>query len=154
MKKLDQISGGFWLIFSILVAEESTRLGLGIMHSPGPGLMPFYTSLALAFLALVLLSLAILGKGSREVPDETLEKGNWKKPAYALGALLLYAFFLEKLGYLLCTLLLIGFLLKVIERKPWAVTVTTAVLASLGSFIMFQVWLKIQLPAGILPFDY
>ena len=41
MKYGDQISAVFWLIFSIVMSIESYRLGLGSLHFPKAGFLPF-----------------------------------------------------------------------------------------------------------------
>jgi len=41
MKTLDQTSSLFWLLVSISVLVESTRLGIGTLHDPGMGFLSF-----------------------------------------------------------------------------------------------------------------
>ncbi len=148
------MSGAFWLIFSILVAGESYRLGLGNFRGPGSGFLPFVASLVLGVLSLCLMVQAINRKGEeREVHEAWSQRGNWEKIVYTLAALLLYLFLLEKLGFLFCTFLLVVFLLRIIETQRWPVVIVTAFLATLFCYILFQVWLKIQLPSGILGID-
>lgn len=151
MKKLDRVSAAFWLIFSGLVAIESHRLGVGSFRSPGPGFLPFFSSVFLGLLALALLIDSARATGVAAMPEEGTPSGSWKSPARALAALSVYVVLLETLGFLLCTLGLIAFLLRVVERKSWPVAISTAVLAALGSVVVFQFWLKIQLPPGIVP---
>ena len=151
MKKSDLVSSSFWLTFSFLVAGESYRLGLGNFRGPGPGFLPFVASLVLGVLSLLLMVQAIHRKGEeKEVQEAWSQRGNWEKIVYTLAALLLYLFLLEKLGFLFCTFLLVVFLLRVVETQRWPVVIVTAFLATLFCYILFQVWLKIQLPSGTL----
>lgn len=151
MKKSELVSSSFWLVFSSLGTLESYRLGLGDFRSPGPGFLPFVASLVLGVLSLVVLLQAAYRDGGKGGVKETRsDRGNWEKIVYTLAALLLYVFLLEKLGFLFCTLVLLGFLLLVIEKQRWSVVIAAAFLATISSYILFQVWLKIQLPPGTL----
>lgn len=150
MKK-ELVSSSFWLIFSSVVAVESARLGLGSFRGPGPGFLPFVASLVLGVLSSLLLLQAIHRKEEEKELTKTLSGwGSWEKVVYTLAALLLYVFLLEKLGFLLCTLLLVAFLLRVIERQRSLVVMVTAFFATIFTYILFQVWLNIQLPSGVL----
>jgi hypothetical protein len=65
---------------------------------------------------------------------------------------MLYAFFLERLGFVVATFVLLSFLLGWIERTGWARSLGIASSAALGSFAIFELWLKIRLPKGIFGF--
>ena len=151
MKKSDLASSSFWLIFSILASGESYRLGLGNFRGPGPGFLPFVASLVLGGLSSLLLLQTIYRKEEeKELTKALSDWGSWGKVVYTLAALLLYVFLLEKLGFLLCTFLLVAFLLLVIEGQRPSVVMATAFFATVFSYILFQVWLNIQLPSGVL----
>jgi putative tricarboxylic transport membrane protein len=151
VKKSDLVSSSFWLVFSSLGTLESYRLGLGDFRSPGPGFLPFVASLVLGVLSLLVLLQTIYRKEEEEELAKTpSDWGSWEKVIYTLAALLLYVFLLEKLGFLLCTLLLVAFLLLVVERQRSLVVMVTAFFATIFSYILFQVWLNIQLPSGVL----
>jgi len=61
-----------------------------------------------------------------------------------------YGFLLEKLGYSLTTFLLFVLLLKGIQPQKWYLAMGVALLASLGSYALFQVGLQVELPRGFL----
>ncbi|MBE0555855.1 MAG: tripartite tricarboxylate transporter TctB family protein [Proteobacteria bacterium] len=65
-----------------------------------------------------------------------------------MAALLAYALLMKPLGFLLCTVLFIGFLLRAVEPQRWSVVIVGAVGAALGAFAVFNLWLKTQLPQG------
>jgi hypothetical protein len=60
--------------------------------------------------------------------------------------------FLERLGFVLTTFVLLSFLLGWIERTNWPRSLGVASAAALGSFAIFELWLKIRLPKGIFGF--
>ena len=139
----------FWVVLAILVCYGATRLGVGTVAEPGAGFIFFWSGLIL-----VLLSLVALAESLRGGEDATAEISaiNWRKVALVLLALVLYAFFLERLGFVLTTFLLLSFLLGLIESAHWGMSLGVAGAASLGSFAIFELWLKIRLPHGIFGF--
>ena len=139
----------FWVAVGILVCYGATRLGLGSVTEPGSGFIFFWSGLIL-----VLLSLMVLAESVRSSEDTVQEMGemNWAKIALVLLSLLLYAFFLERLGFVLTTFVLLSFLLGWIEGINWARSLAIASAAALASFGIFELWLKIRLPKGIFGF--
>jgi len=70
MGKADRISGVFWLVFSLIMAFESYREGLGTLRQPGPGFLYFWTSIVLALMSLPVLIRGWAGwkRGQAEAP--------------------------------------------------------------------------------------
>jgi len=79
-------------------------------------------------------------------------RGNWPNVSMVMGALVLYTLLFQFLGFLLDTFWLIAFLQRVMEPMGWKKCLTGAVAASGGAYLVFQIWLKAQLPAGVLGF--
>ena len=151
MKNNDQRSSLFWLAAGLAIALYSGNYGLGSFSSPGPGFLPFLTGLAIAGLALVVF-LQQLSSRSREKMTDLWRRGNWHNVSMVMGALVLYTLLFQFLGFLLDTFWLIAFLLRVMEPMGWKKCLTGAVAASGGAYLVFQIWLKAQLPAGVLGF--
>jgi putative tricarboxylic transport membrane protein len=127
----------------------ATRLGLGTVTEPGSGFIFFWLGLILAMLSVADLAASL--RGSEAIVQEMKEM-NWVKIARVLLFLLLYAFLLERLGFVLTTFLLLSFLLGWIEQASWTRSLGVAAVAALGSFAVFELWLKVRLPKGILGF--
>jgi hypothetical protein len=68
---------------------------------------------------------------------------------YAISFLFLYPFAMKQLGFFLSTFLFIGFSLKFIEPQKWRVVGVMSVLVAIVCYLLFHVWLQIQLPKGI-----
>jgi hypothetical protein len=66
--------------------------------------------------------------------------------------ILLYALALEKAGFIICTFFLIFLLLRTIEAKRWFVATFVGIAAALGTYAMFELWLHVRLPKGVLGF--
>lgn len=103
---------------------------------------------------MVILSLALLVESVREAAGEIpyVARTNWTKIILVLSSLALYALFFERLGFILSTFLLMGFLLTVTEARGWPRIIGVAGAVALGSFTIFELWLRIRLPKGIFGF--
>jgi putative tricarboxylic transport membrane protein len=140
----------FLLLFGAFICWEARGLDVGRVVKPGPGFFPFWLGLALIIVSLVLL----FHFGRREIAPSTspqhLWRGlHWGKVLYSLAALLLYGFFLESLGYILATFLLMFFFFRAIEPQKWVVVILGSVITSFITYFLFKVWLQVQLPAGV-----
>jgi putative tricarboxylic transport membrane protein len=125
---------------------ESSKLPFGTIHSPGPGFFPWWTSALIVLLALILAIEALRSRSSTvgEGP------GRIAKVALLLIALSAYTFLLDPLGYLICTFLLVLFILRVTDPQRWTVALGMAVITAVGSYVVFAVWLSVPLPRGSL----
>ena len=132
------------LMFGAAALYESAQLPFGTVHSPGQGFFPWWTSAAVVFLALVLLFQAVASRSSaaQEGP------GRIAKVAVLLVVLIAYTFLLDLLGYLLCTFLLVLFMLRGIDPQRWTVALGMAAVTAIGSYVVFAVWLSVPLPRG------
>jgi len=144
----DQVSAAVWLAVGAIIAVASLRYGLGSFDSPGTGFVPFWAGLAVSLFSCIGLVHATLkqkrGAGWRPVMRGFM----WRKSLIVLAALLAYSLLLTSLGFVLCTALFMGFLLRVVKPQGWLVVIAGSVLTALGSYGIFEVWLKAQLPKG------
>ena len=128
-------------------AWQSEKLSLGSPRRPGPGFFPFYLGLLLILIGIIIF---IQGMKQKPKPSETgLKRG---RVAIVLGAIFAYSFLLEPLGYLFSTFFLMFLLLKMMVKKGWWFAPEVACFISLGSYILFKIWLKVLLPVGLLGF--
>ncbi len=144
MVRRGAIVAGALLAFGAAAAYESSRLPFGTIHNPGPGFFPWWTSVSLNLLALILLAQSLTS--SRGTSGQG--PGRIMKVGALLMALAAYAFFLEPLGYTLCTFLLLLFMLRVTDPQRWTLALTMSAIAAAGSYILFAVWLSVPLPPG------
>lgn len=151
LKNNDQRSSLFWLAVGLIIALYSIKYGVGTISSPGPGLLPLLSGLAISALALVVFFQHAVTIKEEKLKDLWLQK-NWSPVAIVIGALIVYIIFFKSLGFLLNTFWLTAFLLRVVEPLSWKKVLFGAILASLGSYVVFQLWLEAQLPVGIFGF--
>ena len=140
----------FLLLFGIFICWEARGLDVGRAVKPGPGFFPFWLGLALIIVSLALLFHSGRKKIDLSISSQDLWKGlHWEKVLYSLAALLLYALFLETLGYILATVLLMVFFFRAIEPQRWFVAIFGAVVTSFITYALFKSWLQVQLPKGL-----
>ena len=139
----------FWIAVGLLTSYGATRLGVGSITDPGAGFIFFWSGLVL-----IVLSLIVFVDAARSFENtlRQMPEINWPKIVLVLFALLLYAFFLEKLGFVFTTFVLMSFLLGCIQGAGWFRSFAVAGAAALTSYAMFELWLKIRLPKGIVGF--
>jgi putative tricarboxylic transport membrane protein len=142
----------FWMGLGLFAMVHAYSLGLKGFAGPGPGLMPFLVGLLLLLASLYLLVSSLL---ERSDGDKTRKGGqnrvNLGKTSLAVASLIAYALFVESLGFLITTTLLLITLLKGMGSKKWRSVVTASVLTSLITYFVFT-YLRIRLPMGILRF--
>jgi putative tricarboxylic transport membrane protein len=146
MRTRDTIAALVLACFAGAASVESARLlPYGVVRNPGPGFFPWWTSLTLGLLSLVLLGQSLL---ARRPPSGQGAAERWRKVVGVLAVLALYALTLDTVGYPIATFLLVLFMLRVTAPHRWAIALGVALLAAGGSYLLFAVWLSVPLPAG------
>ena len=152
MGKVDRVSSILFMLLGIMVIFGSYRLGLGVAHRPGPGFLTFWCGIILWGLSLLLLFRAVMSL--------RIEKGKklsqlwlgvtWWKPICLVVALIVYTLALEYLGFLLATIAFLLFLFKAVEPETWPKAILNAVVAAGICYLLFGIWLQVQLPKGFI----
>jgi hypothetical protein len=151
LKKADQWSGLVLLILAGFICWGSIFLPYGNIHNPGPGFFPLWLGIILGAMAIGLILKAKRQKKEvRGLQDILAEKVRWEKVLLVLFALVLYGYLMNFLGFLIVTFLLMAFLLRFIEPHPWKSVIGWTLIGSLGSYLIFEVWMKLRLPKGFL----
>ena len=149
MQKANQFSSIFWLVLGGAIAFGSYRMGLGTLNHPGPGFLSFWCGAILLGLSVLVF---VKGMLSPRDPVGTLQRlwggTRWYKGLYVVASLLIYNFTFAYWGFILSTVLLLLFLFKAIEPQKWSVAIGGALVASVGSYVLFARWLDVQLPVG------
>jgi hypothetical protein len=52
------------------------------------------------------------------------------------------------LSFLIVTIFLMAFLLRFIEPHPWRSVLSWTLIGSFGSYLIFEIWMKLRLPRG------
>ncbi len=148
----DQASAAFWFVLGAIIAIASIPCDLGTLDAPGTGFLPFLAGLTISFFSMIGLVDGTLKRKSGIGWKPMVRGLRWKKSLIVLLSLLAYALLLKSLGFLLCTTLFIGFLLVAVQPQSWYVVIFGAIGTAIGTYGIFEVWLKAQLPKGPLGF--
>lgn len=147
-----QICGALFLLgFGGFICWESLKLDYGRINQPGPGFFPFWLGLAL-----IIISSSIAIQYVRiEIIPSTSSHQLWKDIAWGkvlccVGALLVYAFVLERVGYIITTFLFLLFLFLAIGHQKWFIVIFGSAIFSFITYTFFKLWLGVQLPRGVL----
>lgn len=141
-------AGLFWLAIGGYVTWTGLQLDLGSLHDPGSGFALFWIGLIMTGLAAVVVAQAI-AHGSETVAS--LWAGTrWGKVLTIVVILLVFGFLFERIGFLVCAMVLLLVLFLLIDPIPARAAVPIAVLSTFIVWSMLTVVLKIQLPAGII----
>jgi hypothetical protein len=149
MKGLDQKSSLFWMAFSLIVAKFSLDLGVGTLARPGSGFLPGLAGSCLFVLSSILFVSSVLVERRDRL---ILVRGGLIRVLSILTALILYSLFLEKIGFLLAAFFLMTAMLLGIGKQRVIGVIIVSLLSTLGTFALFQLWLKTPMPKGILGF--
>jgi putative tricarboxylic transport membrane protein len=150
MKKTDQWNGFIFLIISGLICLGSANLPYGNLHKPGPGFLPFWISICLGCMSIGLFLKSTFEKGGKLVRELFIERIRWKKVLITLAALILYGCLIDYIGFLIATFSFLSFLFRFVDPQRWRTVVGWALLGSVCSYLLFDVWLKLRLPRGLL----
>jgi len=153
MKKAEMIAGIVLLLLSGLVIFSALQMPPSTSFGPGAGFLPLWLGVLLAVLATILFVSA--WRSQAKVQDgESVFPG--KQALFAITLVLVglavYILLIDVLGYVVDTFLFIMFLVKVVEREPWSLTLKLAVVATAGLFIVFHTLLGITLPSNMFGF--
>lgn len=134
----------FLLALSIFFCISSLSLGIGSLQNPGAGFVPFFSGLLLGCLSLVLLFM-----GTEQTKTSFLFRRSWLKCSWVVGSLLFYFFFIEKLGFIFTAFVTI-FVLFSLQNKNKMVVFLIALFTVFLSYVIFQLWLGVRLPKGVI----
>ena len=122
----------------------------------GPKAFPRLLGICLVITAIVLFFEIV--RGRKTAPPSDFPKGDpGNRQTYAVVAgasvwTFLYFLVFEPLGYVIATTIFLLALFSYFHKGKWLQNVLTAVLFSLGSYLMFVKALGVNLAPGILPF--
>ena len=140
----DRGAAAVLLVFGLIALEEASRLRFGSLARPGPGFVPVVLAAGFSLVCAVLLVLA----RPREDEAAPVARLGWPKIGATMTALFVYALVLESVGFVAATFALLLFFFKALERQRWLVALASSLVTALVTYLVFKVWLNVQLPAG------
>jgi hypothetical protein len=140
---VDRISGAALVILGLVVVFERRVLPLGTHSQPGPGYFPLILAILLTVMGALLVWRGGIARALRSL--------SWSEAPHAaaiLGCCLFCTFFMERIGYRITILAVMAFLFGFMERLRLWQTAALALGFSLGTFYLFDTFLRVPLPRG------
>ena len=143
----DLIVGIFSAAFGVAYAVMSWNLPDASIGNP---MAPKYFPLGVGVLAVILAIMLIVrgvGRGKVASKKKAPDKGYWVLIVGLIVCCLVYAFILEKIGFIISTIIfLLGMLFLVNGVKGWLANIITAVIYSVGVWYIFEKVFQLSLP--------
>src|SRR5918999_5815881 len=106
MRTGEFIAAAFWLAVALGVTVAGARLGLGTLNDPGSGFMIFWVGAAMTMLSLA--TLVVAARQPAALGLASLWRGTrWYLVPYVVILLVLYAWMLPVLGFLIVAAVLL-----------------------------------------------
>jgi len=149
MRKKDYISGGFLFIVSIVLFIQTRDLTAWESVGPSEGFFPLALSIFLGVLSLIIIMQAWMQKRK---PLGTLKILGPQEGKFILYIVSFIGFGLlfMKVGYSITLAAFILFVLRIVEKQSWKLTIIAAVISIVVSHVLFSTFLSVPLPEGIL----
>ena len=148
MLRRSEFWGGlFWLAFGAFVTWQGWLLELGTLREPGSGFVFFWLGLLIAAFALSIMLKGVKGEGP--LLSDLWRDARWPKVLMVVAVLVAYAFLFERLGFVVCSLGLLLFLMTVVDPVPLRLSVPISAVASIGVWYVLEKVLLVQLPKGL-----
>ena len=145
LKRGDILAGFFFLLIGVGDIIGALGLPLGTPLDPKPGFFPLLAGIFLSCLSILYLLRALM-KGRREMKP----LGAAWRPGLLIIGLFIYSAILDRLGYVMAMIILSVIILRILETKPWWKLVAVSLISSIGSYVLFDRVLGVNLPLGVL----
>jgi len=145
---VQRLSGLIIFVLGACIFWQGRHLSVGTLSEPGPGFFPDLLAAALLILSLSL----ILQKGSKKLKEAAPSRRSYSRVIVTLTGLFGYFFFVEKLGFVITSFLLMNSLFIGFGSHKWYRALMGAVLSTGMAYVLFQLFLKSQLPVGMFGF--
>ena len=146
MKNTGDVVGSLFLfLLGIGAILGAVQLHVGSPTEPQPGFFPF-----LGGLSLIVLSTIIFFKGWIGQSQKKVVFGEVGRPVLLLVVMIALVAVLDSVGYVIGTFIASVLILRILNVKSWRVLLLTSLCLSIGTYILFDKLLGIELPVGIL----
>jgi len=149
--KKDVISGLCLFSLGLVLALLCFRLSVW-RSGPQEGFFPLVIAIIIIGLSLLLLIQSVFFRNQEKEDVSVKKEGkiNLSRVLSYIIATLLYGILLESIGFLISSALLLVFILKVVEKRSWKVTIVLGSASVLISYILFAYLLGVPLPRGLI----
>jgi len=133
------------MILGIVIMIVSLGYGFGTLRKPGPGLYPFFIGLIILFFSIVLIIFGLKSKST----EPLFTKSGVKTFLLMVITFCLWIITMPILGYVLTTFAVTYAFCKIMKLEGWLKPLALSIATALFIYLLFDVWLYIDLPRGI-----
>lgn len=137
-------------LFSAFLFRESTKLQMMYSTSiPGTGFLPFWLSLGMASLGLLL----VVNAARRQTAGSSITWPAGRGLTWILAtivALGAYTLLMTVVGYVLSSFAFMAVLVRMLSSYRWYTVVAVSLATAVGVYAIFALWLQMELPTGLL----
>lgn len=152
MKRADIIAGILGIALAVYVFVVTASFPEDKVVLMGPAFFPRMLAFGIAVFSLVLLVSAFFKRyleKEKRLGLSFRDKG-LQRAALSLAATALYCFGLEYLGFFVCSIAYLLFLMFLLKDRKYLQMVLTSIIVTGAVFIVFRSFLNITLPLGTL----
>jgi len=154
-KEVGRVEGIVWVGIGFIICVLALQFDLGSFHQPGPGFVALLSGLFIAAMGAAMIVTKSMSRkqGAQGGPpvDHAFRIGSWPRLVYTLVLLLAYVIFIEPVGFIVSTFLLMFGLFFNLENRNYFWSLFFSIATALVSYLVFEVWLHCQLPRGLFP---
>jgi putative tricarboxylic transport membrane protein len=149
MRRLADLAGAIALgVVGLFALVTGIGYGVGEVTEPGPGLMPALTGGALVILAVLVAATEVITEPAAAPAFEEpslAPNALWRVIGYIAG-IFGFSLLMEPIGTLPTVVLFFVWIVRVVERQSWRVTLALAAGTTLGVWLLFVKALNVTLP--------
>jgi hypothetical protein len=150
MRTHDLTSSAILFLIGLFVLLYAPRFDLGRLSAPGPGFMPFLAGLIICIFSAITFLSGFLAKPAKA--QKIWANIEFRKLIFTVVMLMVYTLFLKQIGFIICTFFLVLILVRYAGSRTWFISILGGGLSSILSYLLFETWLRAQLPKGIFGF--
>jgi putative tricarboxylic transport membrane protein len=151
--KRDLISSFCLLVLGLLMAFQSLKMAVWSRSGPQEGFFPLFIAVIIIGLSLLIfLKSAILARAEKKETKKKHEESEvsfFRVFSYFI-LMLLYGLLIEKVGFLITSILFLILILKYMERQDWWITIVLGSASVIVGYFLFVSFLGVPLPRGLI----
>ncbi len=146
LRRAELWGGLFWLGVGVFVTRQGWLLELGTLREPGSGFVFFWLGLIISAFAVFIAIGGVRGRGP--LLGELWRGARWRNVLLVVLALIAFGFLFERLGFVICSLALLFFLMTVVDPVRPVLSIPISIVAAVGVWYVLEKVLLVQLPKG------
>lgn len=146
LRRAELWGGLFWLGVGAFVTWQGWLLELGTLREPGSGFVFFWLGLIISGFAAFIAIGGVRGRGP--LLGDLWRGARWRNVLLVILALIAFGFLFERLGFVICSLALLLFLMTVVDPVRPVLSIPISIVAAVGVWYVLEKMLLVQLPKG------